>query len=178
RGFSLLNARLRILKTAKLPPSNITKEEMAAIHSLKNNREITILPADKGRTTVIMDTEQYEKQMNEMLQDRNTYEVLKRDPTEAKKRKLKTILKQLQEEKKIETYNHLIPTASIIPRIYGTPKIHKPGAPLRPIIDSMGSVTYNLSKFISFFLFVHLVLTHFSSFAYLLFSPQVDGNLE
>uniref|UniRef100_A0A3B3H8Z3 Uncharacterized protein n=1 Tax=Oryzias latipes TaxID=8090 RepID=A0A3B3H8Z3_ORYLA len=131
--------------------ANITKEEMAAIHNLKNNREITILPADKGRTTVIMDTEQYEKQMNEMLQDRNTYEVLKRDPTEAKKRKLKTVLKQLQEEKKIDkqTYNHLIPTASIIPRIYGTPKIHKPGAPLRPIIDSMGSVTYNLSKFIS-----------------------------
>uniref|UniRef100_A0A3P9H4A1 Uncharacterized protein n=1 Tax=Oryzias latipes TaxID=8090 RepID=A0A3P9H4A1_ORYLA len=140
-----------ILKTAKLPPSNITKKEMAAIHNLKNNREITILPADKGRTTVILDTEQYEQQMNEMLQDRNTYEVLKRDPTEAKKKKLKTILKKLQEEKKIDkqTYNHLIPTASIIPRIYGTRKIHKPGAPLRPIIDSMGSVTYNLSKFIT-----------------------------
>uniref|UniRef100_A0A3P9MND8 Uncharacterized protein n=1 Tax=Oryzias latipes TaxID=8090 RepID=A0A3P9MND8_ORYLA len=141
--------------------TNITKEEMAAIHNLKNNREITILPADKGRTTVIMDTEQYEKQMNEMLQDRNTYEVLKRDPTEAKKRKLKTILKQLQEEKKIDkqTYNHLIPTANIIPRIYGTPKIHKPGAPLRPIIDSMGSVTYNLSKFIDRLIGRGLIIT-------------------
>uniref|UniRef100_A0A3B3IJH4 Uncharacterized protein n=1 Tax=Oryzias latipes TaxID=8090 RepID=A0A3B3IJH4_ORYLA len=140
-----------ILKTAKLPPSNITKKEMVAIHNLKNNREITILPADKGRTTVILDREQYEKQMDEILHDRNTYEVLKKDPTEAKKKKLKTILKQLQEEKKIDkqTYNHVIPTASIIPRIYGTPKIHKPGAPLRPIIDSMGSVTCNLSKFIA-----------------------------
>uniref|UniRef100_A0A3P9K0F9 Uncharacterized protein n=1 Tax=Oryzias latipes TaxID=8090 RepID=A0A3P9K0F9_ORYLA len=55
-----------ILKTAKLPPSNVTKKEMAAIRNLKNNREITILPADKGRTTVILDTEQYEKQMNEI----------------------------------------------------------------------------------------------------------------
>uniref|UniRef100_A0A3B3HLM2 Reverse transcriptase domain-containing protein n=1 Tax=Oryzias latipes TaxID=8090 RepID=A0A3B3HLM2_ORYLA len=130
---------------------NITKKEMAAIHNLKNNREITILPVDKGRTTVILDTEQYEKQMDEILHDRNTYEALKKDPTEAKKKKLKTILKQLQDEKKIDkqTYNHLIPTANIIPRIYGTPKIHKPGAPLRPIIDSMGSVTYNLSKFIA-----------------------------
>uniref|UniRef100_A0A3P9IG24 Uncharacterized protein n=1 Tax=Oryzias latipes TaxID=8090 RepID=A0A3P9IG24_ORYLA len=110
---------------SKLPPSNITKKEMAAIHNLKNNRKIIILPADKGRTTVILDTEQYEKQMNEMLQDRNTYEVLKRDHTEAKKKKHKTILKQLQEEKNIDkqTYNHLIPTAT----------------PLRPIIDSMGS---------------------------------------
>lgn len=37
-------------------------------------------------------------------------------------------------------------TASITPRIYGTPKIHKTGTPLRPIVDSMGSIPYNLSK--------------------------------
>ena len=29
-----------------------------------------------------MDTEKYEKQMNEMLADTNTYEVLKKNPTE------------------------------------------------------------------------------------------------
>lgn len=33
-----------------------------------------------------------------------------------------------------------------MPRIYGTPKIHKKDIPLRPIVDSIGSVTYNLSK--------------------------------
>lgn len=32
------------------------------------------------------------------------------------------------------------------PRIYGTPKIHKDDTLLRPIVDSIGSVTYNLSK--------------------------------
>ena len=34
----------------------------------------------------------------------------------------------------------------ITPRTYGTPKVHKQGTPLRPIVDSIGSVTYNLSK--------------------------------
>ena len=49
------------------------------------NEDITILPADKGRTTVIMDTDKYEKQMKEMLEDTNPYEVLKIDPTDEKK---------------------------------------------------------------------------------------------
>lgn len=140
-----------ILKTAILPPSNISKKEAEAIHTLQNNTNITILPADKGRTTVILDTEKYEKQMKNMLQDNNTYEVLKKNPTDIKKNKLRLLLKPLLDDGKLDkqTYNHLIPTANITPRIYGTPKIHKPRAPLRPIVDSIGSVTYNLSKYLA-----------------------------
>lgn len=95
-----------------------------------------------------MDTETYEQKMEAMLADRDTYEILKKDPTEDKKRTLKTLLKPLLENKKItqEAYDHLIPTANVTPRIYGTPKIHKKDTPLRPIVDSIGSVTYNLSK--------------------------------
>ena len=32
------------------------------------------------------------------------------------------------------------------PKFYGLPKIHKPGIPLRPIISSIGTVTYNTAK--------------------------------
>ena len=42
---------------------------------MTKNKEITILPADKGRTKVIRDTEKYEKQMQDMLNDTNTYEL-------------------------------------------------------------------------------------------------------
>ena len=86
-----------------------------------------MLPADKGRTTVIMDTEQYEKQMINMLDDKDTYEILKKDPTQEKKKKLKALLNPLVDERKIDkdNYKYLVPTASITPRIYGTPKIHK-----------------------------------------------------
>ncbi len=145
---ALRNEVVGILKSAKLPPSNINREEWKAIQSLFKDKSIRILPADKGRITVVMNTEQYEKQMLTMLEDKNTYEVLKKDPTEENKIKLKTALKPLVDEKKIDkaTYSHLVPTASITLRIYGTPKIHKTGTPLRPIVDSIGSVTYNLSK--------------------------------
>ncbi len=69
----LHNAVTGILKTAKLPPSNISKEEEKAIKGLKTDKTITILPADKGRTTVVMDTETYTNQMEQMLGDSTTY---------------------------------------------------------------------------------------------------------
>ena len=47
------------------------------------------------------------------------------------------------------TYYKLTPTAEIAPRFYGSPKIHKEGNPLRPIIDNVGTVFYNLAKFLT-----------------------------
>lgn len=125
------------------------KEEWEAMQQIAKDKSIKILPAEKGRMTVVMDTEQYEKQMLTMLEDKDTYKGLKKDPTEEKKRKLKTLLKPLVDEGKInkDMYNHLVPTASITPCIYVTPKIHKTGTPLRPIVDCIGSVTYNLSSY-------------------------------
>lgn len=69
---ALRNETAGILKLAKLPPSNITPSESKAINSLSKNKNITIIPSDKGRTTVIMDTESYENQMKEMLEDIDT----------------------------------------------------------------------------------------------------------
>ena len=46
-------------------------------------------------------------------------------------------------KKNLLTYDHLIP------RIYRLPNIHKLGAPLRPIVDTIGSPTYRLAKFLA-----------------------------
>ena len=35
-----------------------------------------------------------------------------------------------------------------MPRIYGAPKIHKVGAPLWPIVNTIGAPTYELAKFV------------------------------
>lgn len=87
----LRNTVAGILKKAKLPRSNVTKEEMKAVDALKKDQTITILPADKGRTTVVMDRESYQTQMENMLGDTSTYEILKKDPTENKKNTKSTI---------------------------------------------------------------------------------------
>ena len=81
------------------------------------------------------------------IRDR-VYEVLKKDPTPSYKRKMISILQRLKSEKKIShaQYDHLYPTSDMIPRLYGSPKIHKKNTPLRPIVDYTGSMAYNLSR--------------------------------
>ena len=44
------------------------------------------------------------------------------------------------------TYKRLYPTKVVSPKYYGLPKIHKAGIPLRPIISSRGSSTYETAK--------------------------------
>ena len=42
---------------------------------------ILILPADKGRATVVIDVTSYEEKALSLLQDDNVYAKLKKDPT-------------------------------------------------------------------------------------------------
>ncbi len=107
-----------------------------------------ILPADKGRATVVLDKSKYEEQVTTMLSDTHTYEVLKTDPTAKYKRRLVNILGRLKKEQKItrQQYDYLYPTAETIPRIYCTPKVHKKDIPLRPIVDYTGTIGYNVSR--------------------------------
>ncbi len=37
-----------------------------------------------------------------------------------------------------------------MPKFYGLPKIHKANAPLRPIVSSVDSVTYNVAKHVAY----------------------------
>ena len=43
-------------------------------------------------------------------------------------------------------YRRLYPTGAGSPKFYGLPKIHKEGIPLRPIVSSIGVVSYETSK--------------------------------
>ena len=45
-------------------------------------------------------------------------------------------------------YWKLYPELEEPPKLYGTPKIHKNNTPLRPIVSSCGSITYNAAKYL------------------------------
>ena len=52
------NIRSRIastLQSASLPDNNLTNDERQALKRLKTDKDIVILPADKGRVTVVME---------------------------------------------------------------------------------------------------------------------------
>ena len=148
------NIRSRIASTiqsASLPDSNLTKDERQALKRLKTDENIVILPADKGRVTVVMDKTDYYDKMDALVNEKQTYQVLKRDPTPALQRKLNSKLLDLKKTDAIDTqrYNRLRCRVPQPPKLYGLPKLHKPNIPMRPIVSFCGSPTYQLSKYLT-----------------------------
>ncbi|KAI8482705.1 hypothetical protein Bbelb_395850 [Branchiostoma belcheri] len=58
---ALRNKVATTLKVSKPPASNITREERTALKDFATNQDILILPTDKGRCTVVLDREQYDR---------------------------------------------------------------------------------------------------------------------
>ena len=139
---------VRIIKNAPAPKSNITKEQSIALNNLSKDDSICILPADKGRSVVVLDKQDYVNKAQTLLSDTSTYRVLEKDPTSKFSAGLVKQLKECQSEGSLDRkdYLRLYPTSSTVPRFYGLPKVHKPGAPLRPIVASRGSITYELAR--------------------------------
>ena len=61
-----------VLKSAKIPKSNITKEEREALNQLRKDKDIIIMGADKGRSTVITAKDEYKEKVKNMLSDDKT----------------------------------------------------------------------------------------------------------
>lgn len=51
------------LSSAKPPPPNLGKQEKQAVTSLSKDHNITILPADNGRCTVVVNKEDYREKV-------------------------------------------------------------------------------------------------------------------
>uniref|UniRef100_A0A8D9BPX0 Reverse transcriptase domain-containing protein n=1 Tax=Cacopsylla melanoneura TaxID=428564 RepID=A0A8D9BPX0_9HEMI len=92
---------------------------------------------------------EYDQKMLELLGD-NAYKINNKDPTNSFMSKNNALVKKMRElnqindleKRKLTTYT------SVAPKIYGLPKIHKPELKLRPIVSSINSPTYELSKFL------------------------------
>ena len=97
-----------------------------------------------------MDKSDHDLKLMVLLNDSATYKIVTKNPNLAFKKKLNSFIWRLYEGKKIRfDLNKLLRSCdSVLPRIYGLPKIHKPNVPLRLIVSFVGSVTHNLSKFL------------------------------
>ena len=76
------------------------------------------------------------------------YTRIKRNPTATIEKKVKDTLIRLERNSSLPTplRKRLTPQQSKCPQIYGLPKVHKAGIPLRPIVSTIGSPTYQLAK--------------------------------
>lgn len=116
---------------------------------LKSNDELIILNSDKGSVTVVMKKSDYIQKMSTIINS-NEFTELQRDPTPSVQTKSNSFISILlthkviskEKAKSMKVYN------SVTPKIYGNPKIHKDGIPLRPIVSCIQSPTRHLSEFV------------------------------
>ena len=110
-----------------------------------------VLTADKGVALVVIDRTEYIQKAKDLLQDTSTYRTIKGDPTSKLKNRLISILKKIKAETGMQDniYKKMYPTGASPPKFYGLPKIHKKNIPLRPIVSSIGSVSYGVAKELS-----------------------------
>ena len=78
---------------------NITKEMRDALKTRKEDESIMVLPADKGRASVVMDTDTYRAKMSTLIEN-GPYQLLKKDPTDrlTRKKERKTSSKKQEED--------------------------------------------------------------------------------
>ncbi|XP_039303541.1 uncharacterized protein LOC105205165 [Solenopsis invicta] len=136
---------VNILRKAKQPSQNISREERLALRNLRQNNNILILPADKGNATVVIDKKVYCNKINVMLSDCSVYGKLKRNPTFTIEKKTSVLLKNSGLPPEIIKY--LTPRKSSAPRFYGLPKIYKESVPFCPIISNIGRPSYQLARY-------------------------------
>ena len=86
--------------------------------------------------------------MLSLLNGKFTYRILNRDLIKCIKRRLDSYIFNLFKSQRITQtqYYHLRSTDAAAPRLYGLPKIHKEGIPMRPIVSFIDFPLHNLFK--------------------------------
>jgi hypothetical protein len=95
---------------------------------------------------VVMDKEDYENKLTVMV-NTEEYRKTNRDPTKAIEGKVHRSLKLLVEHLGVNIRN-LAPKHTKAPHMYGLPKVHKKGYPLRAIVSGIGSPCHSLARFL------------------------------
>ena len=117
---------------------------------LHNNPDITIKPADKGGSIVIMNTTDYIQEAQRQLSNPQDYRTLNTDPTVTYNKYIHHIIDQAWRLGIIDgtIKENLQAKNQQISSFYILPKLHKPNNPGRPIVNSIGSITEQISAFV------------------------------
>ena len=137
----------QVLEKSKPPKPNATKDERLAIKSLQCDKNIKILPADKGNATVVMDKVEYYNKLADLIAS-GGYCKVKRKPILKTVRKLSQILNKNKDLIPQNKYRQLTQHYSKLSHMYVLPKIHKDSILLRSIVNCQSSACHPFSQFL------------------------------
>ena len=132
----------------------LTRAEQKALSILRRNKDIVILKPDKGNGVVILNKTDYINKVESLLSDKSKFGPTKEDDPLKQvnflQEKLRVLLRKLKDKGSISSqqYDLVYPQGSQLGVMYGSPKIHKAGCPVRPILSSINTANYRLAKFL------------------------------
>jgi hypothetical protein len=90
---------VRIMRISSRPRDNLTTAERESLRTLKENTDLTILPADKGNATAFLNTVDHKHKINS-LPENPSYRKLARDPTDSTESKTTLLLKRIHSHRR------------------------------------------------------------------------------
>jgi hypothetical protein len=133
--------------------SPLTKCHSEALSSLRSNDDLVICRPDKGNAIVLLDRCDYVQKMSLVLADSTKFErdEFQIDLTHKIEKQVSSSVSRLAQQHVISraTAKSLTPSGSCIPKLYGLPKTHKDGMPLRPILSMVNTPTHRLAQWLA-----------------------------
>ena len=111
------------------PRNNLDQKEIEAIKSLKSDKTIRIVPADKGNTTVVIDSDVYKSKSEGHLSDISPYQTIDNfriNPNKTLQSKVNSTLSELKRDGMITEiqYKYMYANSPTNLLFYATIKIH------------------------------------------------------
>ena len=132
----------------------VNKDDVNILKRLRKLENLVICRADKGNGTVLLNRNDYIDKMNNILNDHSKFKRIENEDIfkvnlnledrinyQLRNMKTKGIISENE-------YNSLYITGSSPSVMYGLPKVHKEGIPLRPILAAYSTPSCKLSKYL------------------------------
>ena len=118
--------------------SNLTIKEKKAMQELQSRDDIVITDADKGGAVAILDVEDYFKEAERQLKNKQNYIKINYDPTTLSNETIHKVIWSFQKENLLsKNISEGLKTENPkTPHFYLKPKVHKEGSLGRPVISS------------------------------------------
>ena len=131
-----------------------SKSDIKLLKYLSKDKDTIICKPDKGRGIVMLNKCDYIEKMQGILNDSSKFieikDVTPLISTLRAEGRLNAAVNKLKNNSVIDPAlaSKLTTSGSCPGVMYGLPKVHKPGVPMRPILSASGTTAYNLSQYL------------------------------
>ena len=148
---SIANRYYYGFKFCKYSSPLFSKKDFNILKNLGKQDQLYISKPDKGNGVVIMNKTDYISKINRILNDNTKFNIAQTDEKKLILKledKLNNVLRQFKNCGGIieELCKSCYASGTRLGNLYGLPKVHKIGLPLRPILSACGTHNFNLSQ--------------------------------